>query len=175
MVDIHSVTAEISRGKKRRRRRKKKPQDDNIMSASATQGGHIYSVPFYRLAARFNHRCIPRHLVLALKIFEDKFWWPLAKPWPWIQILFLIWGLGVATWRRTHKTKYTERNCPCRKHTIKSKLLHILIIKSQNKSGYDNNFFFSVEEWKKMSNCMQWRVWTVTSKQSNLWPRYLPC
>jgi len=36
-VDIQSPTAEIRRGKKRR---KKKPQDENIMSASATQGGH---------------------------------------------------------------------------------------------------------------------------------------
>jgi len=38
MVDIHSATAEIMRGKKRRR--KKKPQCKNIMSASATHGGH---------------------------------------------------------------------------------------------------------------------------------------
>jgi len=34
MVDIQSATAEIRRGKK------KKKQDKNIMSASATQGGH---------------------------------------------------------------------------------------------------------------------------------------
>jgi len=41
MVDIQSATAEISRGKKKEeRRRKNKPQDENIMSASATQGGH---------------------------------------------------------------------------------------------------------------------------------------
>jgi len=38
MVDIQSVTTEIRRGKKERR--KKKPQGKNIMSASATQGGH---------------------------------------------------------------------------------------------------------------------------------------
>jgi len=38
MVDIQSATAEIRQGKKEER--KKKPQDDNIMSASATQGGH---------------------------------------------------------------------------------------------------------------------------------------
>jgi len=37
MVDIQSVAAEIRRGKKDRR---KKPQGKNIMSASATQGGH---------------------------------------------------------------------------------------------------------------------------------------
>jgi len=36
MVDIQSATAEIRRGKKERR----KKQDKNIMSASATQGGH---------------------------------------------------------------------------------------------------------------------------------------
>jgi len=35
LVDIQSPTIEIRRGKK-----KKKPQDENIMSASATQGGH---------------------------------------------------------------------------------------------------------------------------------------
>jgi len=35
MVDIHFATAEIRRGKKRR-----KKQDKNIMSTSATQGGH---------------------------------------------------------------------------------------------------------------------------------------
>jgi len=40
MADIHSATAEIRRGKKEKEERKKKPQDENIMSASATQGGH---------------------------------------------------------------------------------------------------------------------------------------
>ena len=38
VVEIKSVTAEIRRGIKKRR--KKKKQDKNIMSASATQGGH---------------------------------------------------------------------------------------------------------------------------------------
>ena len=37
MVDIHSATTEIRRGKKEER---KKPQGKNIMSASATQGSH---------------------------------------------------------------------------------------------------------------------------------------
>jgi len=37
MVDIQSATAENRLGKKDR---SKKPQDKNIMSASATQGGH---------------------------------------------------------------------------------------------------------------------------------------
>jgi len=36
MVDIQSATAEIRQGKRRR----KKKQDKNIMSASATEGGH---------------------------------------------------------------------------------------------------------------------------------------
>jgi len=36
MVDIQSATAEIRRGKKERKQKK----DQNIMSASATQGGH---------------------------------------------------------------------------------------------------------------------------------------
>jgi len=43
MVDIHSATAEVRRGKKRRKKKK------NVMSASATQGGHkkykIHSAP----------------------------------------------------------------------------------------------------------------------------------
>jgi len=38
MVDIQSPTAEIRQGKER----KKKPEGKNIMSASATQGGHNY-------------------------------------------------------------------------------------------------------------------------------------
>jgi len=37
MVDTQSATAEIRRGKKRK---EKKTQGKNIMSASATQGGH---------------------------------------------------------------------------------------------------------------------------------------
>jgi len=37
MVDMQSVTAEIKRGKKEEEGKK---QDQNIMSASATQGGH---------------------------------------------------------------------------------------------------------------------------------------
>jgi len=40
MVDMQSATADIRRGKKIEERKKKKPQDKNIMSASATQGGH---------------------------------------------------------------------------------------------------------------------------------------
>jgi len=39
IVDIQSATAEIRRGKKKRNK-KNKLQDENIMSASATQGGH---------------------------------------------------------------------------------------------------------------------------------------
>jgi len=40
MVDIQSPTAEIRRGKTKKERKRKKPQGKNIMSASATQGGH---------------------------------------------------------------------------------------------------------------------------------------
>jgi len=40
MVDIQSATAEIRRGKTERKIDRKKQQDKNIMSASATQGGH---------------------------------------------------------------------------------------------------------------------------------------
>jgi len=39
MVDIHSETAEIRRGKKKKEE-DRKPQGKNIMSAVATQGGH---------------------------------------------------------------------------------------------------------------------------------------
>jgi len=41
MVDIQSATTEISRGKKKKLQGNRK----NIMSASATQGGHNYIVP----------------------------------------------------------------------------------------------------------------------------------
>ena len=44
MVDIQSPTAEIRRGRKKKKDRKKKPQDENIMSASATQGGHNQTI-----------------------------------------------------------------------------------------------------------------------------------
>jgi len=41
VVDIHSARVEIRRGKKKKIERKKnKLPDENIMSASATQGGH---------------------------------------------------------------------------------------------------------------------------------------
>jgi len=41
MVNIHSATAEIRRRKNEEEdSNKKKPHDENIMSASATQGGH---------------------------------------------------------------------------------------------------------------------------------------
>jgi len=40
MTDIQSVTAEIRRGKKKRQNKKKKPQGKNMMSTSATHGGH---------------------------------------------------------------------------------------------------------------------------------------
>jgi len=39
-ADIQSATAENYLGKKIEERKKKKPQGKNIMSASATQGGH---------------------------------------------------------------------------------------------------------------------------------------
>jgi len=48
MVDIQSATAEIRPGKKR----EKKKQDKNIMSASATQGGHnkiLYGLNFSKV------------------------------------------------------------------------------------------------------------------------------
>jgi len=46
MVDIQSATAEIRRGKKKEKERKKKMKKEtgqNIMSASATQGGHKHN------------------------------------------------------------------------------------------------------------------------------------
>jgi len=47
MVDIQSVTAENRRGKEDRRK-KKKPQDENIMSASATHGGHNQAIDWLK-------------------------------------------------------------------------------------------------------------------------------
>jgi len=41
VADNQSATVQIRQGKKKDRY-KKKPQDENIMSASATQGGHKY-------------------------------------------------------------------------------------------------------------------------------------
>jgi len=40
MVDIQSATTEFRRGIKKEEEERKKPQVKNIMSASATQGGH---------------------------------------------------------------------------------------------------------------------------------------
>jgi len=40
MVDMESATAEIRRGKEKKKKEKTKPQGKNIMSASATLGGH---------------------------------------------------------------------------------------------------------------------------------------
>jgi len=34
MVDIHSATGEIRRGKKKKKERRKKPQDENIMACN---------------------------------------------------------------------------------------------------------------------------------------------
>jgi len=50
LVDIQSATAEIGRGIKKDR---KKPQGKNIMSASATQGGHK-KVKYSRLQIKSN-------------------------------------------------------------------------------------------------------------------------
>jgi len=47
MVDIQSVTTEIRREKKR-----VKPQGKNMMSASATQGGHAYIAPAQHRAVK---------------------------------------------------------------------------------------------------------------------------
>jgi len=61
MVNIQFPTAKIRRGKKEeRRKKKKKPQGKNIMSASATQGGHnkvdvhkAFATPFTQTSASF--------------------------------------------------------------------------------------------------------------------------
>jgi len=46
MVDIHSPTAEIRRGKKKKKKdRKKKPQDENITACPIAQGGHNNACP----------------------------------------------------------------------------------------------------------------------------------
>ena len=50
MVDIQSAAAEIRRGIKKIEEDRKKPQGKNIMSASATQGGHnkVHRLCIYR-------------------------------------------------------------------------------------------------------------------------------
>jgi len=69
MVDIQSVTAEIRRGKKER----KKKKDKNIMSASATQGGHnnsLYILQQYisdRTTVNYNLRARSRNKALIPK------------------------------------------------------------------------------------------------------------
>jgi len=40
MADIQSATAEIRRGKKEKRKKEEETKGKNIMSSSATQGGH---------------------------------------------------------------------------------------------------------------------------------------
>jgi len=63
-IDIHSATAEIRRGKKEertRRKKKKKEKEEttgqNIMSASATQGGHKKRFVF----RDSGDRCVPSY------------------------------------------------------------------------------------------------------------------
>jgi len=60
MVDIQSATDEIRRGKKEER----KKQDKNIMSASATHGGHIMTMDkqcMQRLTAPSLKQCVVSH------------------------------------------------------------------------------------------------------------------
>jgi len=52
MVDIQSATAEITRGIKKRRQ---KSQGKNIMSTSATQGGHNNVTNLHHLASHSTH------------------------------------------------------------------------------------------------------------------------
>jgi len=59
MVDIQSAAAEIRRGIKKEDR--KKPQGKNIMSTSATQGGHNKKVQ-YRFSLEY-FRLEPREIV----------------------------------------------------------------------------------------------------------------
>jgi len=47
-IDIQSATAENRRGKRRKTRKKKKPQLQNVMSASATRGGHWENNVLYK-------------------------------------------------------------------------------------------------------------------------------
>ena len=64
MVDIQSAAAEIRRGIKKEKEDRKKLQGKNIMSASATQGGHITRqrmvVSTSNLVETFTARCASR-------------------------------------------------------------------------------------------------------------------
>jgi len=56
MVDIQSAATEIRRGIKKRR---KKPQGKNIMSASATQGGHNKELrPYTEVHMKNDHETV---------------------------------------------------------------------------------------------------------------------
>jgi len=75
---MQSATAEIRRGKKEeRRRRKKKPWEENIISASATQGGHKeYKVYTFAKQQQMNCRqtiqLIPNNTGVKLLQTSDK-------------------------------------------------------------------------------------------------------
>jgi len=63
MVDIQSAAAEIRRGiKKKKIEDRKKPQGNNIMSASATQGGHIEAAKDRRIPDHSTHRAVKLQL-----------------------------------------------------------------------------------------------------------------
>jgi len=90
MADIQSAAAEIRRGKKRKKKEEeertnhsmkiymvsllhratiKKPQDKNIMSASATQGGHN-NVNKYRPVTPVCIRCKTLEFIIRDKVME---------------------------------------------------------------------------------------------------------
>ena len=57
IADIESVTAEIRRGIEKDREKKKKPQGKNIMSASATHGGHKKAIVYVFCVFRCKRAC----------------------------------------------------------------------------------------------------------------------
>jgi len=94
MVDIQSAIAEIGRGNKKGRRKKKR-QGKDIMSASATQGGH--NKRHKRLVKDrsrvFDVKRCGRHLSVAGKLFQT---FGRATDWSCVHT-----GSGAATQRKT--------------------------------------------------------------------------
>ena len=74
MVDIHSATAEVRRGIKK----KKKKQDKNIMSASATQGGHkninIYNIHKYSISNNMKKEKKQKRTLMTKHGIKDQLW-----------------------------------------------------------------------------------------------------
>jgi len=71
MVDIQSATSN------KKEERRKKPQDENIMSASATQGGHNKSSVVAEMGGRGHNRYGPKRGGTAVLLSRGECWVPV--------------------------------------------------------------------------------------------------